>query len=517
MLSTLFLVRVRVITAAVLVFSRSYIRGDKYFTRFHFLLIGFVLRMYFLILSPNLIRLLLGWDGLGLTSYLLVIYYGNSKAYNSGMITAITNRVGDALLLVRIGYLRVYGSWNYLFYFRKVETLVAFLIMVTATTKRAQIPFSAWLPAAIAAPTPVSSLVHSSTLVTAGVYLLVRHAEFLSTNRVSSYLIVVGTLTMLIASLRALFETDLKKIVALSTLSQLGVIILRLGLGAFLARFFHLLSHAFFKALLFLGTGSIIHNRKDYQDIRMMGRGLPSLPITHGMIFLASLRLIGLPFISAFFSKEIILEIILIKNFSLTAYIVIVMGILLTAAYSTRFIVFAFGRARNGGSLRFKLDEDPQIIRGGLTLTLPALAGGFFLGGLLFARPGVSSSTTESKLIIMALLLSGLILSTYLNFSQWGQVWGALSRSLSALWVLPDIRTRPLLARYRGPSLAIPKMLDRGLIYNLTKLHNNTLPLWNFVNTPVVSLLKLLALFLIWGLIIGSYYLCDIAHTYKNL
>ena len=288
--------------------------------------------------------------------------------------------------------------------------------MLTATTKSAQIPFSAWLPAAMAAPTPVSSLVHSSTLVTAGVYLLIRHAEFLVINNTNFYLIVIGTLTIIIASLRALFERDLKKIVALSTLRQLGVIILRLGLGAFLARFFHLLRHAFFKALLFLGTGSIIHNRKDYQDMRVIGRRLPSLPLTHGRIFLARLSLIGIPFISAFFSKEIILETILIKNLNSVVYFFIILGILLTALYRTRFIIFAFTRGFNGRRLGFKLDEDARIIQRILILAVPASLGGFFLRNILFSRPLVRSSSAETKIFILGLLFSGIFIRTLLNF-----------------------------------------------------------------------------------------------------
>ena len=251
-LSLLFLITVRIITRAVFLFSLSYMAEDKYFYRFHCLLFLFVLRIFFLILRPNLVRLLLGWDGLGLTSYLLVIYYGSRKAYNSGILTALTNRLGDAFLLVAIGYLVVYGNWNFWFYANSLTPLArALLIILTATTKSAQIPFSAWLPAAIAAPTPVSALVHSSTLVTAGVYLLIRHREFWGSRVIGNYLLTAGVLTIVMARVRALFERDLKKMVALSTLRQLGVIVLRLGLGAFLARFFHLLRHAFLKLYYF--------------------------------------------------------------------------------------------------------------------------------------------------------------------------------------------------------------------------------------------------------------------------
>jgi NADH-ubiquinone oxidoreductase chain 5 len=272
------------------------------------------------------------------------------------------------------------------------------------------------LPAAIAAPTPVSSLVHSSTLVTAGVYLLIRHGEFLTVSRVRYYLLVIGVLTMTMARIRALLERDLKKIVALSTLRQLGIIILGLGLGSFIARFFHLLRHAFFKALLFLGTGSIIHNSKDYQDMRVIGGGFPRLPITHRSILLARMRLMGIPFISAFFSKEMILETLIIKNINFIVYTMIFLGIMLTGLYSVRFVIYAFRRVRSGTSLEFKLDEDNFILQRILILVFPAIIAGFFLGNFLFSRPAVSSSRVESKILILVMLLRGGLIRVYLNF-----------------------------------------------------------------------------------------------------
>lgn len=513
-----FLISVRLITAAVLLFSLSYILEDKYFIRFHILLISFVLRIYFLILSPNLITVLLGWDGLGLTSYLLVIYYGNSKAYNSGIVTAITNRLGDAFLLVSIRYLVIYGNWNFYFYFNKEEIFIASFLILTATTKSAQIPFSAWLPAAIAAPTPVSSLVHSSTLVTAGVYLLIRHGEFLTVSRVRYYLLVIGVLTMTMARIRALLERDLKKIVALSTLRQLGIIILGLGLGSFIARFFHLLRHAFFKALLFLGTGSIIHNSKDYQDMRVIGGGFPRLPITHRSILLARMRLMGIPFISAFFSKEMILETLIIKNINFIVYTMIFLGIMLTGLYSVRFVIYAFRRVRSGTSLEFKLDEDNFILQRILILVFPAIIAGFFLGNFLFSRPAVSSSRVESKILILVMLLRGGLIRVYLNFIFWKLNWYPYLRSFSGLWNLPDLSTRPELISYNKISILIPKLFDRGIITKLVNLHKQSQHIWNLINSSILSILKIFNLFFIWALVVRLfYYLCDINHTHKNL
>ena len=224
----------------------------------------------------------------------------------------------------------------------------------------------------MAAPTPVSSLVHSSTLVTAGVYLIIRHNLFLINNQVAYYLIGIGMITITLASIRALFETDLKKIVALSTLSQLGVIMISLGIGAYLARFFHLLSHAFFKALLFISTGAIIHNSKDYQDLRLVGGRSKSLPVINSFILISSIRLIGIPFMSAFFSKEMILEFLLIGNFNFYIYTIIRLGIFLTAAYRLRFAMFVFSRPTHNILLTFKREEDNFTILGIVFLILPA-------------------------------------------------------------------------------------------------------------------------------------------------
>ena len=235
--------------------SGSYIIEEKFFSRFGMLVFLFVLSMWVLILSPRLVRLLLGWDGLGVTSYLLVCYYSSEKRFNASILTALTNRVGDVALLLRIALWAGLGGFSYLLR-RNRATLglpmaggVVFIL--AAITKRAQIPFSSWLPAAIAAPTPVSALVHSSTLVTAGVYILIRLNFIVEGLGGNWALLLVGAITTCMAGASALFEKDIKKVVALSTLRQLGVMFFSLGVGAAGVAFSHLISHAYFKAILF--------------------------------------------------------------------------------------------------------------------------------------------------------------------------------------------------------------------------------------------------------------------------
>ena len=341
-MSSIFLFVVSFISFCVFLFSYRYINNDLFYNRFIILIILFIFSIYLLILSPNLIRLLLGWDGLGITSYLLVIFYNRDKSYNAGILTAITNRLGDIGILFSISLILNYGDWSFV-YLTYTNTNISYflvlIIVISTCTKRAQIPFSAWLPAAMAAPTPVSALVHSSTLVTAGVYLLVRFEFILSSRRVITLLIWVGLITIFISGVSAVFECDIKKIIALSTLSQLGVMMVTISINIYILSYFHLLAHAFFKAMLFLCAGSVIHNINDYQDRRKIGFSLYSLPVIYSVIFISKLRLCGLPFIRGFYSKHLIFEYMLISSENGLYFVIFVLSMLLTLLYSLKFLL----------------------------------------------------------------------------------------------------------------------------------------------------------------------------------
>lgn len=309
-ISSIFLSLVLFISGLIVIYSIDYM-GKDLNLRFIFLIILFVFSIIILILSPNLVTILLGWDGLGLVSYCLVIYYNNFYSFGAGILTVLINRIGDVIILVSIRLISIMGCWNYLNLLRlKIDFLICLFIIVAAITKRAQIPFSSWLPAAIAAPTPVSALVHSSTLVTAGVYLLIRfNYFFLRFDGFRTFLLFIGILTTIISSVCAIFENDVKKIIALSTLRQLGLIISTFSLKLVNLCFFHLIIHALFKALLFMCAGNFIHMSGN-QDIRNMGGILNSIPLTFVYFNTSNLALCGFPFLSGFFSKDIILEII---------------------------------------------------------------------------------------------------------------------------------------------------------------------------------------------------------------
>lgn len=233
---------------------------------------------------------------------------------------------------------------------RSPYLIITRVVVFAAITKSAQIPFSAWLPAAIAAPTPVSALVHSSTLVTAGVYLLIRFNLLLSNSGYKSLILFFGAITILMAGISAMFETDIKKIVALSTLRQLGLMMSTLGIGRPDIAFFHLLAHAYFKALLFICAGNIIHCSNRYQDLRQMGAMASSLPVTTSFINLRNIRLCGLPFLRGFYSKDMFLEVSLLSSSSLLTVRIFFMATALTIAYSLRFTLLTTTREAHASS-----------------------------------------------------------------------------------------------------------------------------------------------------------------------
>lgn len=342
-MSLVFISVVLFISSVVFLYSKSYIRGDLNIDRFIILVFLFVVSMLLIILSPNMISILLGWDGLGLVSYALVVYYQNVKSANAGILTVLSNRLGDVAILVTISWIVNYGRWDFLYlqmmYTSMEIKYILVLVVLAGITKSAQLPFSAWLPAAIAAPTPVSSLVHSSTLVTAGVYLLIRFNELLGVNE---YLLLVSTLTLFISGLGANFEFDLKKIIALSTLSQLGVIIIVLSLGMYELAFFHLISHAIFKSLLFLCAGFYIHANRDSQDIRLLGKIMQSYPLVNIYFIGCSLSLCGFPFLAGFYSKDLILECFFFRSINLIVYVLMFVGTLLTISYSVRLLFYVY-------------------------------------------------------------------------------------------------------------------------------------------------------------------------------
>lgn len=439
-ISLYFISLVRLVSGSVIIFRSSYIISEKFFARFIILVLIFVISIFLLILSPNMISLLLGWDGLGVTSYLLVIFYQRNKSYNAGILTALTNRLGDVGLLISISLTVYIGSWTYLFINRDNRTfsqVLIYLIIISACTKRAQIPFSSWLPAAIAAPTPVSALVHSSTLVTAGVYLLIRINLIIIEINIRKILGVLGILTMIIAGITAILEIDIKKVIALSTLRQLGIIIIILGIGNPILSFFHLISHAFFKAMLFMCAGLIIHRMKDYQDIRKIGFNYININLSISIIIVANIRLCGLPFLRGFYSKDMIIEIILIKGKRFFLFFMLILGTGLTVIYSCRLNFLISLNFIKIESL-YNIRENSNLMILGIRFLLPLS----IMGGLIISWNLIS----VNKIIYLPFWLKSFVLmlitfSVYVYYFMYNNIENLNKRKnvwfFGNIWFIP--------------------------------------------------------------------------------
>lgn len=394
--------------ALIHLFSVGYMSHDerpsKYFAYLNF----FLFNMLLLILGDNLLVMFVGWEGVGLCSYLLIgFWFTDREKAAAGMKAFITNRVGDAGFLLGIFTLFfMFGTLNFAELIARVPqipeigwtgplTLACLFLFIGATGKSAQIPLYVWLPDAMAGPTPVSALIHAATMVTAGVYMIVRmNPIFLAAPNALHVVAVVGAATALLAATIGLTQWDIKKVLAYSTVSQLGYMFLACGVGAFGAALFHVMTHAFFKALMFLGSGSVIHAMHEEQDIRKMGGLKKYLPITHFTFLLGWLAIIGMPPFAGFFSKDEILW----KTFTSPLghkglWIVGVLGAMCTAFYMTRLMALTFW-----GKSRVSHDVHPHESPPVMTIPLIVLAvlsviGGWIgiphpIGELLPGHPG---------------------------------------------------------------------------------------------------------------------------------
>nr|YP_010594876.1 NADH dehydrogenase subunit 5 [Anastatus dexingensis]WAJ57474.1 NADH dehydrogenase subunit 5 [Anastatus dexingensis] len=335
-MSLIFIFLIFFISSMIMFYSSEYMFGEKNLNQFFYLLYLFIISMILMILSPSMISILLGWDGLGLISFCLVIYYQNYYSMNCGMITILINRMGDVMILMSISMMFILGSWNFMNY-NFIFNLLILLILLISFTKSAQFPFSSWLPMAMAAPTPVSSLVHSSTLVTAGIYLLIRFNYLIYKNdNLLFYLMLTGLLTMMMAGISANFEFDMKKIIAYSTLSQLGLMMMIFSIKFYDLAFFHLIIHAMFKSMMFMCSGIFIHMMLNNQDIRNLGMLFKFLPLSVMMFMVSNFSLCGMPFFSGFFSKDKILEMMISLNMNFLIFVFLLFSTMLTLMYSFR-------------------------------------------------------------------------------------------------------------------------------------------------------------------------------------
>lgn len=348
--AVLFSWRVALIAGSIFFYIKFYM-GRENLIRFNWLVFLFVVSIFLLIYRGNFIIMLVGWDGLGIVSFLLVVYYNNEFRIRSGVLTILINRLGDAFIILAVCLL--WGERFNTFYILWVDEdyFLVMAIMVGGMTKRAQFPFSRWLPAAITAPTPVSSLVHSSTLVTAGIFVYIRLFEMIYLTWLGQLLLCIGLITIILGGLIALAESDLKKIVAYSTLSQLGIMVFILSAGEIEICFLHLLSHAIFKSLLFIVCGCHIASVFGNQDGRLFGLDGRIERIKIFIISIACLSLMGFPLTGGFISKDAGLEILIGSNFSFMLELRFYVGCVLTVGYRLKIFIGGMCSSKFGFSI----------------------------------------------------------------------------------------------------------------------------------------------------------------------
>ena len=402
-LSAVMLVVVTLVSAIVHVYSIGYMSHDPHQPRFMSYLSLFTFAMLVLVTSDNFLQLFFGWEGVGLCSYFLIGFWFKKPTANAAAIKAfIVNRVGDfgfALGIFLVFY--IFGTINYEEVFNQVSlykdnnlnflglelnaiNLICFLLFIGAMGKSAQIFLHTWLPDAMEGPTPVSALIHAATMVTAGVFLVVRCSPIYEYSPIIlNFITVIGMTTALFAATVALVQNDIKKIIAYSTCSQLGYMFFATGVGAYNIAMFHLFTHAFFKALLFLGAGSVIHSFHDEQDINKMGGVYKHLPYTYALMIIGTLALTGFPFLSGFYSKDLIIEFAYLKG-NTVGYYACGIGIftaVLTAIYSWRLIFKTFhGEYNNKNQPISSMHESPLVMLAPLVI----LAIGSVLAGFIF-------------------------------------------------------------------------------------------------------------------------------------
>ncbi len=391
-LTVVMLMVVTTLSTLIHIYSIGYMHGDKGFARFFAYLELFTFFMLVLVMANNFLLMFVGWEGVGLCSYLLIgFWYEKKSATDAGIKAFVVNRVGDFGFVLGMMLIFVtFGTLDFTDVFKAVSTpaaaqtidllgmeinvitLICLLLFVGATGKSAQIPLYVWLPDAMEGPTPVSALIHAATMVTAGVFMVARCAPlFVLSHTAMNVVAVVGGVTAIFAATIGLVQNDIKRVIAYSTISQLGYMFMGLGVGAFAAGIFHLTTHAFFKGLLFLASGSVIHALSGEQDMRKMGSLKSRIKITYAVFVIGSLALAGIFPFAGFFSKDEILWSVYNSNWPL--WIVGVIGALMTAFYSFRLIYLTFfGKSRMDHEVEHHVHESPMV------MTVPLMILAFF-------------------------------------------------------------------------------------------------------------------------------------------
>lgn len=408
-LSATMMVVVTLVSLMVHIYTIGYMHGDPGYQRFFSYISLFTFSMLMLVMSNNFLQLFFGWEAVGLVSYLLIgFWYTRPTAIYANLKAFLVNRVGDFGFLLGIGLVLVYfGTLDYEIVFahaghmasHSIEiipgqswmlmTVICLLLFVGAMGKSAQFPLHVWLPDSMEGPTPISALIHAATMVTAGIFMVARMSPLFELSEMAlTTILIIGGITTLFMALVAVVQNDIKRVVAFSTLSQLGYMTVALGASAYSIAIFHLMTHAFFKAVLFLGAGSVIIAMHHEQDMRQMGGLKKYMPITYWTMFIAALASAGVPGFSGFFSKDAIIEAVKFADVPGAgfAYFCVLTTVFVTALYTFRLIFMTFhGEPRMDAHTRDHLHESPWVVTTPLiVLAIPTIAAGWLIGPMVF-------------------------------------------------------------------------------------------------------------------------------------